>query len=443
LSALPVSTDSWPARFSAQLGIIALICLSILAPPIPITSQLWVRPEQVALPVAVLIYLWLLLTGHARLARFNGVFVVGIAFCAATLLSTWYGSEFLHHRVIARDFFELAKSLLPVAFFTFAYEADFSEKALHRVFGFFGASVVLVCIYAWAQWMNLGFTQALNAYYSALNHDSALYYARRVYSTLGNPNILGELMCWSLMAFLLAAIFRVGGYVRNAALALASLVTLIMTGSRYALLNAAFGLMLILASRFASDKLRRSKRLVLLAFVPVLIITFVVVGFSNQRTLDRYLTLERPLQADSLRGRVDRLWIQPWADFLQSPYLGHGPEKSVYTDVITDSEFLDIARKFGMVGFLVYLGYFLYPLLLTWKGLRVERRCPLFEECLPAAALTLRLGFVMGITALAMNIGMSTFTNLSLQGFLWIWLGLAAACARTARSIVRPVEQLS
>jgi hypothetical protein len=377
------------------------------------------------------------LAGYARLARFNGMFVVGIVFCTATLLSTWYGAEFLHHRVIARDFFELGKSLLPVAFFTFAYEADLSETALRRVFDFFGAAILLVCIYAWAQWMNLGFTQKLNSYYSALNHDSALYYARRVYSTLGNPNILGELLCWSLMAFLLAAIFRVGGYIRNVSLALASLVTLVMTGSRYALLNAAFGLVLILASRFASNPLRRRKRLALLAFVPVLVITFVIVAFSNQRTLDRYLTLDRPLQADSLRGRVERLWVQPWADFLQSPYLGHGPEKAVYTDVITDSEFLDIARKFGLAGFLVYLGYFLFPLWLVRRGLRVEQQSSLFEKCLPAAALTLRLGFVMGITALAMNIGMSTFTNLSLQGFLWIWLGLAAACARQAQATSR------
>lgn len=392
------------------------------------------RPEELLLPVIAILYMWFLLAGYARPIRVNGMFLVGLLFCGTTLLSAWYGAEAFHHTVIARDFYDLPRALFPVAFFTLAYEAELSEKGLERLLCFFGLAVLLVCLYAWAQWVNLSFTQVLNRYYSALNHDPALFYARRVYATFGNANILGQFMSWSAEAFVLAALFRVGNQVRNVALALASLVTLAMTGSRYGLLLEALGIVLIFVLAVASRQIR-GWRLAVLPMVLVLFgAAFAVVASSNYRTLERFQTLENPLQVDSLRGRLDRLWVQPFADFLQSPILGNGPAKSIYTEVITDSEYLDVLKKVGSLGFVIYLGYFLLPLAMVWKGLRAGRRDGGFlEEDLAATLLTLRLSLVMCATALVMNVGMSTFQNLSLQAFLWMWLGLGVRAARTIR----------
>ena len=431
----PIASRDWPARFGAQFCVISLICISIAAPPVTIIpGTLWLRPEELLLPVVGVIYLWFLLAGYARPIRANGMFLVGLLFCGTTLLSAWYGAEALHHTVILRDFYDLPRALFPVAFFTLAYEAELSEKALRRLLSFFGVAVVLVCLYAWAQWVNLGFTQVLNTYYSALNHDSALFYARRVYATFGNANILAQFTCWSVAAFALAALFRVGNQIRNIALALASLVTLVMTGSRYGLVLGALGLALIFALALASRRIRGWRLAALPAALVVFGLTFAIVSSSNQGTLERFQTLENPMQIDSFRGRLDRLWVQPLADFLQSPILGHGPAKSIYTDVITDSEYLDVLKKFGLVGFLIYLGYFLLPLALVWKGLKLARRVgPFLEERFAATFLALRLSFIMCLTALAMNVFMSTFQNLSLQAFLWLWLGLGARAARTVR----------
>src|SRR5262249_40573851 len=167
--------------------------------------------------------------------RFNPMLIIGPAFCSVALASIWYGSEFLQHRVIGRDFLELPKSLLPVAFFTVAYEAELSESALRRLFDALGWAVLLLCCYAWCKWINLGFTQALNPYYSALNHDDALHYARRVYSTVGNPNILGQLMCWSFLIFFVAFLFRIDS-IKSLLVSIVSLITMTMTASRYAVL---------------------------------------------------------------------------------------------------------------------------------------------------------------------------------------------------------------
>ena len=430
-----IAARHWPARVGAQVCVITLICISVVVPPIPIIpGTLWVRPEELLLPVVAIVYLWFLLAGYARSIRVNGMFLVGLLFCGTTLLSAWYGAEALHHTVILRDFYDLPRALFPVAFFTVAYEAELSEGALRRLLSFFGAAVMLVCLYAWAQWANLSFTQTLNSYYSALNHDSALFYARRVYATFGNANILGQFLSWSVAAFALAALFRVGSQIRNIALALASLVTLAMTGSRYALLLGTLGMVLIFVLALASRPIRGWRLSILPVSLVIFGLTFAIVAGSNQRTLERFQTLEHPLEVDSLRGRLNRLWVQPLADFAESPILGHGPAKSIYTEVITDSEYLDVLKKFGIVGFLIYLSYFFLPMALVRKGLKTARRDDAFlEEDLAATFLTLRLSFIMCVTALVMNVGMSTFQNLSLQAFLWLWLGLGARSARTIR----------
>ena len=442
-SGYPSERDSI-AEIAARFCVASLIVIGILVPPINITSSLWVRPEQVLLPLVFGLYLWLLLAGYARPIRWNGIFLVGALFCSSVLLSAWYGSIALHHTVILRDFYDLPKALFPVAFFTLALEANLLETSLRRVLTFFSAAIFLVCLYAWAQWMNLGFTHSLNAYYSALNHDSTLFYARRVYSTLGNPNHLGQLMSWSLAAFLLALLFRVGNRFRNIFLVLATLVTLVMTGSRYALLDGAAGVLLIFLFSITSKHIRKRHLRTLLVALPLLIIAFAVVASSNKLTLDRYKTVEHPLEVDSLRARLDRMWLAPWADFVKSPLLGNGPAKSIYTGTITDSEYLDVLKNFGLVGFLPYMAYFLFPLVVMWKGLKAERKsyAPL-ENQIPAMLLTMRLGFIIGATSLIMNTGMSTFNNLSLQSFIWIWMGLGARSAMTIREnataeLVRP-----
>jgi len=71
--------------------------------------------------------------------------------------------------------------------------------------------------------------------------------------------------------------------------------------------------------------------------------------------------------------------------FLKSPFLGHGPAKSIFSEVITDSEYLDVLKEFGSVGFFAYLGYYLYPIFVIWAYLRPNSRTPwAFHQISPA-----------------------------------------------------------
>jgi O-antigen ligase len=447
IGAYPLSAaNATPYPFIERLalaGIAAMICLSVTTPVITISDNLpWVKVEQLLLPVVFVIFGWMALTGFARLIRFNGMFVVGAVQCSCILLSLVYGAAFLQHRVLWRDFFEIPKALLPVIYFTVAYEAELSERSLRRLLGYFSVAALLVCFYAWAQWMSLGFTYTLNAIYTKGLHDDALFGVRRVYATFGNANVLAQFMDWAFVAFTLAAFARVGSRLRNGALVLACVVTLAMTGSRYGLLVAGLCVVLLLSLPSQSQHDRGKRFGIFLALIPVVGLTIWMVASSNTGTLRRYQTLSNPAQTDSVRQRVNELWRDAGEQFLISPFFGHGPAKSIYTGIITDSEYLVILKEFGLLGLLCYLMYFLVPLTILWRGLQNGRRAgPWLEQAIPANFLTLRLSFIMVITALVMNVGMSTYLNMLLQGYLWLWLGLGAQAARNIQAADSTLER--
>jgi len=432
-----------PNQIWAELCVNILLAVCVILPAIPFSDSFpYVRVEQVLLPVILGIYLWLLFTGHVRLIRLNGLAIVAVIFSFCVLFSLWYGSAVLGHTIVLRDYYELLQAWLPVAFFTIAYEADLTEKSLRRLLPIFGVVVLLSCIYAWAQFANLEFTYALNPYYSAGTHiDRALRAGGRVYATMGNPNVLAQLMTWSVAAFSMAAIFQVGNWPRNIIITLACLATLAMTGSRFGLLTAALVLLLILVLP-APPHRNPSIRIVLLLFIiPVFAWTFQAVAKTNKPTMQRFETLKHPLEIDSFRARIDDAWRDAQNDFSRSPIVGHGPAKSIFSGIVTDSEYWDILKEFGILGFLCYLAYYIFPLSLMWKGLRAGiLGGPIFEDRLPATFLVLRLGIIMVITALIMNTGMTTFHNHLLQGFLWMWMGLAARSAATVSKSLTAVK---
>ena len=422
------------ASYLAYLAVAGIVFVSVTAPVVTISSGLpWFRVEQLALFPIGAVYLWLLLAGLARPPRFHCLFLIAAAYCGCILLSLFFGTFVLSHPLLSRDLYEIPKALLPAVFFTLGLEAQLSEAAIRRVLGFFSAAIFLACLYGWTQWMDLGISRVLNPYYSGGAHDEgALAHYRRVFSTMGNPNFLGELLTWAIAAFTLALLLRLGNRLRNLLLLSACLVTLAMTGSRYGWLDTGLVLVLIFFLS-ASQKYRRRRLLVLLAgLLPIFALITFVVARSNQATLDRLLTLRNPVTTDSMQGRLEELWPDAEREFLLSPLFGHGSAKVIFSDTYVDSEYLDVLQKFGLLGFLVYFTYSLYPLGGLWKGLKFASRCDAhLENHLPARFWALQLSFIMLITSLVMNIGMSTFYNLALQGFFWLWMGIGTSTARS------------
>lgn len=429
-------------QWLGQFAVITMICVSVTAPAMTISPAIpYFKVEQLLLPIFFCVYAWLLLAGVAKTIRFNGMFLIGFLYCISNAISIWYGAEILGHSVILRDFYELPKVWLPVVFFTLAYEAELSEQSLRRLIAFFSIAILPVCFYAWGQFAGLGFTYKLNSYYSSGGHiDSALEYAHRAYSTMGNANVLGQLMTWCVALFVLAALFRVGNRYRNLLIALACLVTLVMTGSRFGLLTLIAGFTLIFGVVSFARRWSLVQVGLLLLLVPASILIYQTVATSNRQTLARYQSLKNPLQIDSLRERLDSLWQQEWEDFTKSPIVGHGPAKTIYTTGFADSEYLGVLREKGLIGLLIFLGYYLYPLYLIRRGQRAARfySASIVDQA-PATLVAIHFAMIIGVLALIMDVGMSTFYSPFLQGFLWLWFGLGA---RAAESLTIPVRRL-
>lgn len=426
---LPSQGISWTL---AQAAVCFLLFVSVVAPVVTFSSALpWFRVEQLALIPIGFIYLWLLLAGLARPVQLNAMVLIGAVYCICILLSIFFGTFVLGHEFLYRDLYEIPKAVLPVIFFTLGLESCLSEVWIRRTLTLFAVGVVLASLYAWAQWMDLGIAHQLVPIYSGGAHDEgSLAHYRRVYSTMGNPNLLGQLMTWSVAAFTLAAMFRVGNRFRNFAIVCISLVTLAMTGSRYGLLDTGLVFLLIFMLASSVRHRRRTLAVFLLVLVPLFGGIVFAVASSNKATLERFQSLRDPTQTDSFRGRIDELWPEASEEIAISPLLGHGPAKVIFSDIVTDSEYLDVIKEFGIVGLLAYLAYYIYPMRRMWRGLRHQNRDPLFEERLPGTFWALQLSFIMVITALVMNIGMSTFYGEPIQGFFFLWMGIGVGAAR-------------
>jgi O-Antigen ligase len=414
-----------------RMTVIPLMLISILAPVIRLNDDFWLKPDELLLPVIAIVYVWLMLAGRARPISPNPMYVVALVFCAGIAMSLIYGAAVMGHPVLARDFFEFPKAVFPVLFFTLTYEADLPENSLRTMAAMLVPAILLICVYAYGQWFNLGFTYYLQPYYSGgLHDDGSLSHYRRVYSTLSNPNTLGILMTWVIAAFTLAALFRVARRFWMLAALVASLIALTMTGSRYGLIDTVFALIAIFLLPAPTAKSKMDRHIALFISLPLVLGVILVVAGTNRATLERFEMLRTPMEENSLRMRLDSAWLDAADQFLQSPVLGQGPAKDIFSGVVTDSEYLIILKQFGVVGLIPYLCFFLVPLAMTWKGIKnVPRAGPQLEQHWRATYWGLCLGFLVPVTCLAMNIGMGTYYDTSLVAFTWMWMGIAASCA--------------
>jgi O-antigen ligase len=425
----------------ARLGSVAVLLIFLVAlnvPPIQATSDLYVRSELIVLVLCIVGYAWLLLAGLVRPIRVNAMFAAALVFSICVVMSMIYGTDVLHHELLYRDYFEIPKAWLPALFFTMTFESQLPEKAVQRFWRFLIIPTSLVCLYAWAQYFNLGISYFLNNYFSGGEHvDLALRRYSRVYSTFGNPNVLGQFLSFAIISYTAAFLFEVGSRARNVAIAIACLITMVLTGSRYALLATGLGLILLMLI-VVSERRPGAKMLGLFLLLAVFSYTFMTVQRNTVHQQKRFQELRHPADVSSVRQRLDGLWREAGDYITSSPFVGHGPAKQLFTGVFTDSEYLDILKQFGFVGFIPYLCLYLWPLYYLWKGRKTLRYVSeRFRTENPATLLNARIGFVVVIMALFMNIGMFTYLNWEVLGFLWLLMGL---CTRSAMNILSEYE---
>src|SRR5271166_6040934 len=344
---------TWLSQRLGEIGVAILLCGGVLAPRWEVTpTEPRIRRELFILLAIILAYGWMLISGKAKQARIRMFYLIGIVFSLCVGLSTAYGAQILHHSISIRDFSEIPKSWLPMLFFSVGYGAQISESGLRRLLNYLAIAAFLICLLGWGQFFDWKIAAILTPYYGDGSHnDYTLKVYHRIYSTLTNPNVLSQFLSWTIILYVTALVFGIGNRFRNMFIPAFCLVNIVLTGSRYGILSVVFGFLFIvpLASKTRRG-LSRVLRLVMLFLVFSVI--FAVVSQRGSFVISkRFDELRDPMRAGSLRSRLDFLWVEAAQDFLSSPILGHGPVKIMYGHTFTDSEYLDILKMYGLVGF--------------------------------------------------------------------------------------------
>jgi hypothetical protein len=417
-------------RCFLELSVFVVLTASLLFPSIQIGQDLKLPVEVFLLPVIYYLGFLLVCIGRIRPGGICFPQVAAALFSLSVLVSIGHAAVYLHHAPLIRDYYDVVKVWFPVLFFTIAYEADLSDRALQRLLTMLGFATVLVCLYGWAQFLDLPGLDKINPYYSGgEHHDVNLEAAKRVYSTLGNPNVLGQFLSCAFVCYVLKFLSNVGNPVISAVIALVVASTLVLTGSRYALILAACGLLLALVLTL-SGTIRGAKLVGFVFLVGVLVWSVLAMQNTAKEAADRFQELSHPTEVASFRDRLDFLWIDAFEYFESSPIWGHGPAKAIFTDVWTDSEYLDVLKNYGIIGFGFYFAMHLWVLIQLWRGMRAYRfGVREISEPLGQALLFVWLGLVLILLGLAMNIGMTTYFGWKFSTFFWLILGLAVRAA--------------
>ena len=419
-----------------ELSVFLLLTASLLFPSIQFGPGLKLPVEVLLLPGLLYLYFLLVCMGNVSPLIVRRIHIFCALFSFSVLVSMIYGSTHFHHLLLTRDYYDAAKVWLPVLFFTVACEADFEEQSVRRFLAVLGVATLLVCLYGWAQFLDVPGTDKLNPYYSGgEHHDLYLQLQRRVYSTQGNPNVLGQFLSCVLICYVLTLVSKFGSQIGNAMIVLTITTTLVLTGSRYALIVSFCGVLLVFGLTFSGRK--RIVKLISSTFLlAILVWTFVATQKADRDATSRFQELSHPTDVQSLRDRTDVLWVDALRYFESSPVFGHGPAKVIFTDVWTDSEYLDVLKSYGIIGFGFYFAMHIWVLIQLWRGLRAQRFCGCqVREAFGADLLLVRLGFVLILAGLAMNIGMTTYFNWKFNTFFWLILGLTVRAAHRIEQI--------
>ena len=138
-------------------------------------------------------------------------------------------------------------------------------------------------------------------------------------------------------------------------------ICMLITGSRTGLAAILFSLIILLLF-FLRFNLKNIKSII--PIIIVLGLSFSIgVYYAGQDIVSRLSSGVNLLENESLLMRI-YAWYLNTQLILQSPVLGWGPAKEMFTTVV-DNEYILIIRRYGIVGGLAFLTLYFYPLAIS------------------------------------------------------------------------------
>lgn len=422
---------------TAQAVVFIFLAAILLGPPVKLSRHSpYVRPEQILLVILGYLYLLGILSRSIPRPKFCYLYAWGVLFSMLQLTSLAYGVSVLHHEVVTSDFYELLKVWLVVALFMVGYEARLGEPAVRRFLAFLGFCTIPICLFGVAQYLRWSGAMALSPYFATAEHNiESLADTGRIYATFGNPNVFGQFLASAAVCLTIAFFSNAVRRSWGVFLVLLIATCMIMTGSRYALLSSALAcLLLVLASM---TDLRRLLKIVP-AFILVGVFVWGLFGMKGGPSIHTsyFQEFRDPMRAGTVRQRLDVMWKNGWDQFSESPILGHGPSKAIFSGEIVDSEYLEVLRRYGVLGLAGYISLFFWIFLKLKRAFKYTQGLkPSPRSSLGATTGLVQAGFIVLAMDIAMNVGMFTFYNFQFGAFFWLFMGLAVRAAESVEHI--------
>jgi len=289
---------------------------------------------------------------------YNYFVIAVISFGAAILFSTFYGRYILGVPVTGRDFFELLKVfkllIVVVAISRFNLkESDIYKLLYVIVFSFFFSSIIgLMQFYG-----IFGFERITAPYYFA---ERIYDIHNRMMGTFYNPNTYGTALTLGTMVAAVLVFYedRIYRKVFLTLLVLLFSFAIALTQSRTAIIVLLLGLLLILGLNSFGN--RFSLKQIGFLFAGLLVTVLLFIGVLSEEIITRFSALTDISEDTSWQMRMFA-WYLNLTIFSESILFGWGPAKMIHTTIV-DSEYILVLRRYGIIGFTIYLFIYLIPL---------------------------------------------------------------------------------
>jgi len=373
-----------------------------------------VRPEQL---IAFTAFPALLLLSkresYPQLAFFIKFFII---FQLLQIISTLYGILELGVTSGFKDIVEIIRvaqyGLLAYTIGHFTIDKNRLYEVIYIIIAFFA----LCSLIGFFQYFGILGLDRITAplYFEGSIHDVHV----RMMGTFVNPNTFGTFMTFGTL--IATGMFLYETKTSRRALLLLTIVllftTVVLTLSRTAFVAVAMGMLSLIP---LYSYIRGYNFFNFLVIFAALLVLIIVILFVMRDSLARYKTLLTFMEDKSWQMRL-AAWYINLKVFLHSPYLGWGIGFHQFSSTV-DSEYILVLRRYGIIGFLAYLHFYILPFIHAFKSLKGYSLQSVFNVIF----LSCIIAFVIS------NIANPLFHSMQLMNFWSAFLGLAYAVNRS------------
>lgn len=291
-----------------------------------------------------------------------------LAFGAAIVLSLNYGKYFLGVPTSINDYFELLKVLKLFIIVITISRFKLSKQEIYRLLYIVVFSFLLSAFIGLLQFYGLfGFDRITAPYYFA---ERIFDIYNRMMGTFFNPNTYGTAVTLGIIVTMVLFFYeRSPG--RKLFLVISAGIfafTIALTQSRTALIVLLISFLSILFLNISRRQLSVKQITAILGFTTFLLL--IIVSLLSEQIITRFISLADISEDMSWNMRL-LAWYLNMQLFFDSYLLGWGPAKIIHTSIV-DSEYILILRRYGIIGFSIYILTYLIPIVRAYIMSRKE-----------------------------------------------------------------------